>query len=403
MNDLRPEIHDAFAEQQQKLGNLADSRERLVRGALAARAVHREGRMQLVAGVAALLIAALVIATFAYVRNGVGVVRHGPPVPASSPTPLSRPLNVSNDTPVILFADPVNEAQVDGITWDGTQTGKVDWPARQATANPSANLFATAAEIRDRSGTVIASVNFGGKFFNGTWADDGQQICSMVPAGLPGPNGVAAILQVVIPGQAPRNVAQVGRIYEQVITKVLACSVRKDRAVVFQSFGNSPAAAEYWVVQLSTGKVLWTHTFDIGRARLVVASPDGEYISETSVAQANPGSAIYNADGTLLAQLSVRVEGFCWDGSLAVTNGGNVSQPVTVVAWRSGNVLWTGPAGYILSRVEPQPDGSSLAIWISTPSQLTYASGPHADLYVIASDGHVIAHVRDTTSYLPAS
>jgi hypothetical protein len=131
-----------------------------------------------------------------------------------------------------------------------------------------------------------------------------------------------------------------------------------------------------------------------------VASPDGEYISETSVAQANPGSAIYSADGTHLAQLSASVDAFCWDGSLAVTNGGNVSQPVTVVAWRSGNLLWTGPAGYILSRVEPQPDGSSLAIWISAPTQLTYASGPHADLYVIASDGHVIAHVRDTTSYL---
>src|SRR5712692_4966437 len=153
MDELGPEIHDAFANQQSNLGNLADSRERLVRGALAAGAGHREGRTQVAAGVAALVIAALVIATFAHVRNGVGASRHGPPVPASSPTPLSRPLNVSNDTPVILFADPLDEAQVDGITWDGTQTGKVDWPARQATANPSANLFATGAEIRDRSGT----------------------------------------------------------------------------------------------------------------------------------------------------------------------------------------------------------------------------------------------------------
>jgi hypothetical protein len=400
MDDLRPEIHEAFADQQSKLGNLADSRERLVRGALAARNVHREGRTQLAAGVAALVIAALVIATFAYVRNGVGATRHGPPVPASSPTPLSRPLSVSNDTPVILYSDPVNEAQVDGITWDGKQKGKVAWPAKQATANPPANLFATAAEIRDRSGAVVATGNFYGKSFIGTWADDGQHFCLMVPAGLPGPSGVPAILQLVLPGQAPRTVAQVGRMYEQVITKVFACSVRKDRAVVFQSFGNSPAAAQYWVVQLSTGKVLWTHTFNPSSATLVVASPDGEYISETSVAQANPGSAIYSADGTHLAQLSASVDAFCWDGSLAVTNGGNVSQPVTVVAWRSGNVLWSGPAGYILSRVEPQPDGSSLAIWISAPTQLTYASGPHADLYVIASDGHVIAHVRDTTSYL---
>jgi hypothetical protein len=397
MDELRPEIQDAFAKQQSKLGNLADSRERLVRGALAARTVHREGRMQLAAGVAAFVIAALVIATFAYVRNGVGATRHGPPVPASSPTPLSRPLNVSNDTPVILFADPVDEAQVDGITWDGKQTGRVDWPAAHAAANPGANLFATGGAVRDRSGTLVANGFFGGKFFAATWADDGQQICLMVPTVLPEPRGVPAILQIVKPGQAPRTVAQVGRIYEQVFTGVAACSVRKDRAVVVQSFGNSPAIAEYWVVQLSTGKVLWTHTFDPSSATLVVASPDGEYISETSVAQANPGSAIYSADGTPLAQLSGRVEGFCWDGSLAVTNGGNVSQPVKVIAWRSGNVLWTGPAGYILSRVEPQPDGSSLAIWISTPTQLTYANGPHADLYVIASDGHVIAHVHETT------
>jgi len=191
--------------------------------------------------------------------------------------------------------------------------------------------------------------------------------------------------------------------YEQVITKVFVCSVRKDRALVFQSFGNSPAAAQYWMVQLSTGKVLWSHTFVPSSATLVVASPDGEYISETSVAQANPTSAIYGADGTILAQLTGSVDGFCWDGSLAVMNGGTVSEPVTVIDWRSGNVLWTGPAGDIAPRVEPQPDGSSLAIWVSTPTQLTYASGPHADLYVIASDGHVIAHVRDTTSYLPAS
>jgi hypothetical protein len=66
-------------------------------------------------------------------------------------------------------------------------------------------------------------------------------------------------------------------------------------------------------------------------------------------------------------------------------------------------VLWTGPAGYILSRVEPQPDGSSLAIWISTPTQLTYANGPHADLFVVAADGHVIAHVHETMAYLPVS
>jgi hypothetical protein len=296
------------------------------------------------------------------------------------------------------------------MTWDGKQTGRVDWPAKGATTNPSANLFAGAGGVRDRSGNVVVGYSaasatgvLGLKFFDGTWADDGQQICSMWPTGRIGANGTPAILELVTGGQTPRSVVQVGRIYEHVFTGVAACSVRKDRAVVVQSFGNSPAIAEYWMVQLSTGKVLWTHTFDFSTPRLVVASPDGEYISETSVAQTNPGSAIYSADGTLLAQLTGSVDGFCWDGSLAVMNGGNVSQPVTVVAWPSGRVLWTGPAGYVAPRVEPQPDGSSLAIWISTPTQLTYANGPHADLYVIGSDGQVVAHVHETTPYLPAS
>jgi hypothetical protein len=411
MDELRPEIHEAFDKQQSKLGNLGDSRERLVRGALAARTVHHEGQMPFAAGVAALVIATLVIATFAYVRYGVGVTRHGPPIPASSPTPLTRPLDVSNDTPVILYADPVNEAQVDGITWDGTQTGKVDWPAKGATANPSANLFAGAGGVRDRSGNVVggysaarASGILGFKLFDGTWVDDGQQICSMFPATFPiNASGVPAILELVTPGQTPRGVAQVGRIYEYVFTGVAACSVRNDRAVVVQSLAKSPAIAEYWVVQLSTGKILWTHTFDSSSPRLVVASPDGEYVAETTVAPLDTGTAIYGADGTLLAQLSGSVDGFCWDGSLAVMNGGRVSEPVTVVAWRSGKVLWTGPAGYIAPRVEPQPDGSSLAIWISTPTQLTYANGPHADVYVIASNGHVVAHMHETTPSLPAS
>src|SRR5260370_7296564 len=108
MDDMRPEIQEAFANQQSKLGNLADSRERLVRGALAARNMHRDGRTQLAAGVAAVVIAALVIATFAYVRTGIGPARHAPPVPASSPTPMIRPLTVSNDTPVILYHAPLN-------------------------------------------------------------------------------------------------------------------------------------------------------------------------------------------------------------------------------------------------------------------------------------------------------
>lgn len=391
MNRLRDDLRRAFEREQASLGDLAGTRERLFSDALAARSASPESRMPLAAGVAAVVIAALVIATFAYVRSGVGVTHHGPPVRLASPTPLSKPLYVSNDTPVILYADPANSQQVDGMTWDGRQSGKVDWPGSSWAANPSANLFATAAEIRDRSGTLVATGNFGGKFFVGIWADDGLQICQMVPASLPGANGAPAILQVFKPGQAPRNVAHVGRIYEQVITNVAACSVRKDRAVVVQGFGNSPSTAQYWVVQLSTGKVLWTHSFDVSNAVTVVASPGAEYVAENS----GTSSTIYGADGSVAGRLNVVVEGFCWDGSLVVTDSGFGSGQVSEVAWASGNVIWTAPAGYTLLRTEPQPDGSGLAIWIASRAQVSQSQGAvHPDLYVIASEGHVIAHVH---------
>src|SRR5712692_4963454 len=189
-------------------------------------------------------------------------------------------------------------------------------PIPRPTFSPPRRRFGTGQARSSPAGISVANSSMGRGRTTGN-----KSVRWFRPA-YPDPTESRRYFRSSYPGKAPRNVAQVGRIYEQVITKVLACSVRKDRAVVFQSFGNSPAAAEHWVVQLSTGKVLWTHTFDPSSAKVVVASPDGEYISETSVAQANPGSAIYGADGTLLARLRARVEGFCWDGSLAVTNGG---------------------------------------------------------------------------------
>jgi hypothetical protein len=50
-------------------------------------------------------------------------------------------------------------------------------------------------------------------------------------------------------------------------------------------------------------------------------------------------------------------------------------------------------AGYAVARVEAQPDGSGLGIWITT--LVHQGAGPtQSDLYVIASDGTVLARVR---------
>lgn len=396
MDELRPRVREAFGEQQAELGNIAGARERLMRAALAERDAHRSGRMQFAAGIAAILIAALVIGTFLYLRAGT-IWRH--PVPAATPSPLSRPLNVSNDTPVILYRDPADASQMDGVTWDGKTSGRVDWPAASGAANPSANLFATGAEIRDRSGALVASGMFGGKYFIGKWADDGRHICQLVPFDSPSLNGVPATLQLVMPGSPARDVAQVGKIFQQGGTTVDACSVRKDRAVVSQRFGIapvSPIVAQYWVVQLSTGKILWTHAFAPDANTTIAVSPEADYIAENTGFSAPVQSTIYGADGSVQGHLAARVYAFCWDGSLAVTDPGYGSGPVSEISWQTGRVVWSGPKGYLLNGAQAQPDGSTLAIWlVESTVQLGAISGViHADIYIVASQGGVLAVIR---------
>jgi hypothetical protein len=395
MDELRRDVNEAFDKGQPELGDLSGVRERIVRQTHAARRTPTAGHLQLAAGLAAVLIAAVAIATFAYVRSGQQPSHGpGPARPSASPTPLSKPLNVSTDTPVLLYYDPANADQLDGMTWDGKQSGRVDWAL--GLANPSATLFTRPTEILDRSGRVVVTGNFGLKGFSGTWADDGFHFCQMVPFDHLGAGGVPATLQLVTPGSKPRSVARVGMVYEQAVLRVAACSVRKDRAVVVQGYGNSVSTAQYWVVQLSTGKVLWTHRFDISRDMTIVVSPDGQLIAEDDVGFSSH-SVIYGAYGSALLNLNAHVDAFSADDSLVVMDDAFGLGHLTVHAWGGGGntslqaPIWSAPAGYSLSAIEAQPDGSTLAIWMNLGRQGFSSTLP--DLYVIASDGKVIAHI----------
>ncbi|MHB8589456.1 MAG: hypothetical protein ACYDA0_11465 [Candidatus Dormibacteraceae bacterium] len=399
MNKLRDDVRAAFDKEQAKLGDLAGARHRLVQNALRARDDAPSRSLQWVAGIAAVLIAAIVITTFELVRAGSQshTAPAATPKAVVSPTPLSSLLNVADSTPIITFADPALPSQVDAMTWDGKAAGKLAYQP-VGTGNPANNLFAGPTVIRDRSGQLMASGTFGAKYFGGTWADDEVHFCQMVPFDYLGANGVPATLQIVTPGSPPRNVIQVGNVYEQASISVAACSVLEDRAVVVQSFGDG-GAAQYWVVQLSTGKILWGHKFDSSSGpAAVVSSRDGMYVAEHQTKSGLPitaaGSTIYGPNGNEVAHLAMWVEAFSWDGSLAVIDSGFASGSVTMMRWGDASTVWGAPSGYALSKVEPEPAGSSLAIWIASPAQLVQGSGPaQADLYVISSDGHVIAHV----------
>jgi hypothetical protein len=286
------------------------------------------------------------------------------------------------------------------MTWDGKLSGIVTVAPGTDSGNPAATLFATSSEIRDRSGQLVATGSYGAKFFGGTWADDERQFCQLVPFDHVGAGGVPATLQLVTPGQPPRSILKVGTIYEQAAARVVACSVQADRAVVDQSYGGG-GLAQYWVVQLSTGKILWTRKFDLAHSPAdVVASRDGMYIAENVSSGKLPitgaGSTIYGPDGKRLAHLADWVEAFSWDGSLAVTDQAWVPGNVRVVNWRNGTAVWAAPAGYALQRSAAQPEGTSVAIWIITVAQLSTAGPYQANLYVIAPDGHVVSLVTGT-------
>jgi hypothetical protein len=96
---------------------------------------------------------------------------------------MSQLLQVPATTAVILFRDPVDLEQVDGITWDGSARGRVaNNPDLRLgfVQNFSGTLYGWTGYIRDRTGALVASPAVTTKGFAGTWADDGQHYCSMV-------------------------------------------------------------------------------------------------------------------------------------------------------------------------------------------------------------------------------
>jgi hypothetical protein len=333
-------------------------------------------------------------------------VLHSGRAPATSPSPpplrpssaLTQPLDVDPATPVILFTDKEGGPyQVDGMTWDG-RTGKLTViPGGQATTpNPAGTLFVAFPNILDRSGRVVASLDSGphpapgaGPSFVGTWADDELHYCLMVPI-FAGFSPVTGTLQLRTPGGPPRDVAQVGKQSPGANTlTVSVCSVLADRAVVIQADPPGPQGSplnRYWVVQLSTGHVLWTHDLSGSGIVFVVASRDGRYVAEV---HPTGTTTIYDRNGSPVGRVNGSVKAFSWDGSLAIVDGNG--GPAWVVKWRDGTVIWTVPRGEGLYGFQAEPGGTSLAIMTRDTVH------PHHEfeivpgvLYVVSSDGRVL-------------
>jgi hypothetical protein len=283
------------------------------------------------------------------------------------------------------------------MTWDGKLSGKLpDALGTGWVINPAANLFGTPTDIYDRGGNVVVSGNFGVKSFAGMWADDEMRFCQMVPFDyLGGASGTATTLQLVSSNGVAHDVAKVGVRGEQTGIDVAACSLPSDRAVVVQT-SSIGSAAQYWVVRLSTGRVLWTHDFQGTTDNVqVVASRDGMYVAENVNQGQSTESTVFGPAGNQVAHLTKAIEAFSWDGTLAVTDAAHGIAPVKIITWRDGKVVWTGPARFGLLKAVTQPDGTEFAIWMVTTAQSAQPSQT-ADVYVVSSTGKVVVHIANT-------
>ena len=378
-------------------------------------------RTELIAAIAAVLLAAILIGTFVYVRNLARPQNVTPPITSPSPG-VSRPsptltqsLNAPNSTPVILFADAGNPNQIDGMTWNG-RAGKVTEIAEPGqsvcqtsgttqvcspppfgggapplsgalSSSPRGTLFVAIPYFYDRSGHVVATLSGPpyssypevGIYFIGTWADDDTHYCQVLPI-FGGTSDVPGTLQLTTPGGSPRNVARVGVQAAQMNTlNASTCSVLADRAVVVQASSasgpNGSPIDQYWVVQLSNGHVLWTRDLRAANVARVVASRDGRYVAEVQTAGS---TTIYGPDGSTAAHVNGLVEAFSWDGSLALVV--STDGQANVTRWSDGTTVWTVPTGEGLSGFQPEPGGSNFAVRTLNGA-----------LYVVSSQGRVIA------------
>jgi len=395
MTKLRDDVRGAFDKEQVALGDLGGAEHRLIQKALASRDVPTSRGPHWAAGIAAILIAALVIATLVLVKSGI----HSRTLPAAtpspkavvSPTPLTNQIAVPATTPLILYHDPVSFDQLDGMTWDGGVSGRVgDGVTNGGVSSPAGDMYTTMGDVRNRAGQVVAT--YDSKNTSLFWADDDAHFCDVARTGSRDASGPGE-LQVGAPGQPTRNVTQIGSIAPATSNgggpSVVSCSLGADRAVVYQSGGQGVGVVQFWVVQLSTGRTLWAG----GSGGWISASHDGRYVA---LADANGQSIVYGPNGAALTRLPSTVFAFSWDGTLAVTAESFSATP-SIIRLADATTIWTSPGASTFKywQAFAEPGGPHIAVGVLDPAYPQTSGFAPVDLFVIGADGSVTLEKKD--------
>ncbi len=333
------------------------------------------------------------------------------PSALESPAPLSALIKVPDSTPVILYHNPATFDQIDGITWDGAISGKVGvGGALGAIPNSAGTLYVpgtknyvTGYEVHGRTGAVVAHVAGFGR-----WADDQRHYCTVDRVSADAPqSGEAGVLRLGAPDQKPRDVTRIGTYYPRGFNgggpAVAACSIGNDRAIVSQSGGQGTGTPQYWAVQLTTGRVLWSHTPSNSSLGVeVVASSDGLYVAENQGNQSQSVSTVYGPTGAVVAHLSGWINAFSSDDSLAVV-GASWTGPVNLIRLSDQSTLWKGPdgIGYGYWQGVAEPGGTRIALGLRDPAFPQTTGFAPVDLYVLSASGQVLLEKRNVYLFTP--
>jgi len=236
----------------------------------------------------------------------------------------------------------------------------------------------------DQSGHPVGQID-GTAGFGWRWAEDNAHICELtVPgyASLKGGTleGPVSLLWTSL-GSASRTVAVVGSAGPSDSVEVLACNKDTDRAVVMQStivsvpnrntMSAISAAKELMVIEISTGRFLYRHTYPTGSQPLsgtmVVVSNDGRYAAESLHYAAlemklsrDPASATTIRElpsGRELGTIdSGNIVAFSGDGSLVLTTTLAAADSVQsqLIDWKTGQPAWKRPGGFQFVLANPR-------------------------------------------------
>jgi hypothetical protein len=155
-------------------------------------------------------------------------------------------------------------------------------------------------------------------------------------------------------------------------------------------------------VQLTTGRVLWSHTPSSSSLEVeVVASSDGLYVAENQWNQSRSVSTVYGPTGAVVAHLSGWISAFSSDDSLAVVGGW--TGPVNLIRLSDQSTLWKGPdgIGYGYWQGVAEPGGTRIALGLRDPAFPQTTGFAPVDLYVLSASGQVLLEKRNVYLLTP--